>query len=309
MPEPKEPLDPTGAGRFRERLSAADRSLELLPWRRAHELTRCFLYWVPTNSFPVPADQREWLLRFFGALSESLTTKLGLREEIFFRLKEFYELRNSFLNHQREFMPMCGLGRRPGAKLPDAPTEEEIKAMSKAMMESFQLPDGMQFMPDYCYWFSKKSAKKQRELFLGHAALTIVFLKPDPKAAPPQLPPQLAFLKNRPELKQFDFQAALASGAALQDSFLAKSKELFGVGLEEEPQFKGLPFILPLLSTADFFGQPAEESEKWFQLFDVYINESPVDKGILMAFKADVEEQLIDLLNEMKKEGLEYPER
>jgi len=291
-----------------ERLTPLDRSSELLPWRRADELTRCFLYWLPVSSFPATVAERVWLLQFFDRLSGLLTGGMGLREEIFFQFKELYELRNPFVAHQQEFMPICGLSRRPGAPLPTPPSFEEIAAMGKGILATWQAPDVKKFMPDYCYWFARKSAKKQRDLFLGHAALTITFLKPSSTGGAPQLPPQISsFLKNRPELKQLDVEGALASAGALRDGFLAKSKELFGTGLEDEPVYKGLLFILPLLTTADFFAQPAEEADKWFQLFDVYINESPADKGILLASKMDFEDRLIGLLNDMREEGLEYP--
>jgi len=290
------------------RLTPIDRERERLPWRRAGELTRCFLYWIPVNSFPAPVGQRGWLLEFFQRLSSSLKDSQGMREEVFFQFKSFYDLRKPFLNHQQEFYPLIGLSRRPNTALPEPPSFEEINAMGRKILETGQVPDATQYMPDYCYWFAKKMATKQRELFLGHAALTIIFLKPDPNADAPELPPQLQFLKKRPELAQAGFEGMLATACALQDSFLAKSKFLFGAGLEDEPQFKGLMYILPLLQASDFFSQPDEEAKKWFQLFDVYVNESPADKGILMAFKEDFEEQLVGILKKMKDEGLVYPE-
>jgi hypothetical protein len=92
------------------------------------------------------------------------------------------------------------------------------------------------------------------------------------------------------------------------DGFQEKSKSLLGVGLQDDPQFKGLRFVLPLLKASDFFSESEQEVEKWFQLFDVYVNESPPDKGILLASKLDLEDSLIDLLKTLKEEGLEYPE-
>lgn len=271
-------------------------------------MTRCFLYWIPVTSFPAPIEQRAWLLNFFERLSGFLKDSEGLREEVFFQFKEFFDLRNQFLNHQVEFHPMIGLSRRPGAPLPDFPSEEEVAEISREVLRTMKAPDATKYMPDYCYWFIRKLATKQRELFLGHAALTILFLKPDPNAPSTKLPPPLQFLNKRPDFAKVDFEGMLATGCALQDPFLAKSKALFGAGLEDEPQFKGLLYILPLLQTSDFFSQPEEEAKKWFELFDVYINESPADKGILMAFKSDHEEQLVEILTKMKEEGLVYRE-
>jgi hypothetical protein len=71
---------------------------------------------------------------------------------------------------------------------------------------------------------------------------------------------------------------------------------------------KGIPFIFPVLDSADFFSQPPEVIEKCFQLFEVYIRESPADKGILLAFTGDLEEKLIELVRVMKDQKLIYPE-
>jgi hypothetical protein len=290
------------------RLTPIDRQRELLPWRRAGDLTRCFLYWIPVNSFPAPVEQRAWLLHFFERLSCFLKDSEGLREEVFFQFKAFNQLRNPFLNHQREFYPMIGLSRRPGAPGPKPASEEEISAMGREMLKTMKPPDVTKYIADYCYWFVKKAARKQRELFLGHAALTMLFLKPDPKTASVRLPPQFQFLKERPDTKDFDLEGMIKTAVSLQDGFLSKSKQLFGAGLEDDPQFKGLLYVVPLLQTSDFFSQPEEEAKKWFELFDVYINESPPDKGILMAFKNDFEEQLVETLAKMKEEGLVYKE-
>jgi hypothetical protein len=59
----------------------------------------------------------------------------------------------------------------------------------------------------------------------------------------------------------------------------------------------------------DFLDQPEEEAGKWFELFDIYVNESPADRGILLASRFDWEDDLIALLQQMKDEGLEYPRR
>jgi hypothetical protein len=293
----------------RKRLTSTDRSQELLPWQRALELEHCFLYWLPVNSFPAPIGQRKWLLQFFGRWSALLTTKMGLREELFFQFKAVEAVKNAFYSHQREFFPVLGLSRRPGDTLPDPPSAEEIRSMSKATLDTGKPADVNPYMPDYCFWFAKKAASQQREFFLGYGALTNVFLKPDPKAAPPQLAPQFAFLKKREDLKQFDLDGALATAGAMKDGFLPKSKELFGAGLEQEPRYEGLLFILPLLTSADFFSQPVTEIDKLFQLTDVYINESPADGGVLLAFREEWEEELIEVLQKMRDEGLDFPER
>jgi len=291
----------------RNRLTPTDRGKELLPLRRARGLDCCKLYWFPVSSSPAPSLQRAWLLQFLDRWSARMTTQAGLREELFLQFKAVDSLKNAFLNRQQDFFPVLGLGRRPGAGLPQPPSTEEIRSMSKQVLDQGKPADVNSYMPDYCYWFAKKAARQQREVFAGCGALTIVFLEPDAAAGPPKLPAEIGFLKDWPELRKFDLDAALATASAMQDSFLPKSKELFGAGLENEPCFKGLLFIVPLLTSGDFFTQPAEV-ERLFQFADVYINESPADYGVLLAFQKDFEEDLITILREMRSEGLEYPQ-
>ena len=62
-----------------------------------------------------------------------------------------------------------------------------------------------------------------------------------------------------------------------------------------------------MLSSEDFFSASPEAIEAWFTLFQVYWRESPEDRGILLASKLDLEQDLEELLQAMRDEGLEYP--
>jgi hypothetical protein len=152
----------------------------------------------------------------------------------------------------------------------------------------------------------EKSEKQQRELFFGKGGLSIIFLKPDPNTQAPPAPISAVQEEKLPMLRHVN--KSIAQAYSLKDTFLPKSKEFFGVGLADEPQMKGIPFVLPLLDSSDFFSQPSEVIAQCFQLFDVYLRESPSDRGILLATKPDFEQLLIDLTKQMKDEGKEYPE-
>jgi hypothetical protein len=295
-----------------DRLTPIIRSEDLRPWRRAHQLTRCFLYWIPVSSFPIPGSQRSWLMEFLTRWTQ-LMKDLGLRPEVFLQYKTVYpDLMKPLLNNMMELIPVMGLGRKPGAALPAFPSEKEVQQQTKDMFNALlhekpvELPDAKEYMPDYSYWFVNKSEIKQRELFLGYGGLSITFLKPDPNTAAPPLPVTPALRKKLPMLDELEKNFAQAN--ALKDAFLARSKEFFGAGLEDEPQMKGIPFVLPLFDSSDFFSQPPEVIEKCFELFAAYVRESPTDKGILLAVKEDIEEHLIILLKGMRDEKLEYPE-
>src|SRR5262249_45321750 len=145
----------------------------------------------------------------------------------------------------------------------------------------------------------------------GHGGMTIVYFEPDPRTQAPKLffsDKVRAHPMLQPLFQQFDLDRMQDRNYALLDGFLAKSKNLFGVGLEEDAQFKGLLFVIPRLRTRDFFDQP-RESEKCLELFSIYVNESPEDMGILVASTTDLDDHFIDLVKKMRSEGLEYPER
>jgi hypothetical protein len=306
---------PFRAANQRQRLTPIDRSSELLPWRRARELTRCCLYWMPVSGFPVPSAQRSWLLEFLKRWLKLTTERLELRHEQFLQYKTVYpDLMKPLLNNMMDLVPILGLGRKPGAPLPPFPSQNDIEGTTKEMFESLKrgdavpLPDVRKHMPDYTYWFLDKSDEQQRAMFFGHGGLTIACLKPDPKTAPPPLLISPAQRAKLPMFKGVDMDRMWARANSLGDAFLAKSKQLFGDGLQDEPQAKGIPFILPLLDAADFFSQPESVVANCFELFDVYIRESPTDKGVLMALREDSDETLITLLHDMKQDRLTYPE-
>jgi len=287
------------------RLTPVDRSLELAPWQRARELTRCFLYWMPVNGFPIPLTQRAWLLTFLERLASTISLEFGLRREIFLQYKAVSGMTGTFLKTSQEFMPLMGLSRRPEAALGGPPSAAELKLMVKSGKE-FNFKD---LAPDYCYWFlKKKSGGKQLATFWGHGGVSMMFTKPDPATAPPPLPFSAAFRQKSKVFQMVDVDGALEGSFALKDGFQAQSKQLFGAGLEDNPQYPGIPFILPLLQASDFFGQPEPESAKWFQLFDLYVRESPEDTGVLLASKTDFDDPLIQLLEKMRADGFTYPE-
>lgn len=274
------------------------------PWRRAKQMTQCWLYWAPVHSFPVSLEQRQWFLKFFDRLITALGQQ-GLGPEIFLQLKTIQPaLNDAFHGSALDFLPIAGLGRRPAGVLPTKLTADDVKAMQDGK-KKFEMDE---YLGDYCYWFLNKVERKQRELFFGHGGMTIIFVKPDKKTQPPAFRIPTA-ISSHPFFQQVDLSKMMTCSASMTDGFTVKSKELFGKGLESLPQYRGLLFVLPLLASKDFFAQSAEEVSKWFELCDVYVNESPADNGILMAAKNDIEELVTEIVEKLRDEGMEYPER
>lgn len=286
----------------RRRLSETD---ELRPWVRAELLEDCFLYWLPVSSFPMRHEEKAWLSEFLQRLSTRLQAHHALRPEVFLQYKSVNrELLPVFVKYRQQCTMLIGLGRKPGARLPPLPTEEQIRELARQSGPA----DTSGWIGDYSYWFVVKQAERQRELFLGNGGMTTIFLPPDPATTPPKLPITPALRKAHPVFQVFDVEARVRASYSMTDRFLKQSKTLFGAGLEEEPQFPGLMFILPLLDSAHFFSADEATRSSWFQLFNLYVNESAADKGVILASRLNYETDLERVLASMREDNLQYPE-
>jgi hypothetical protein len=287
----------------RARLEPHDKTALLRPFSRAKRLTDVVLYWLPVSGYPLPSRERLWLLAFFRQLKSVLTSR-QLRLETFLQFKMVYpDLQNLFLSKSQEYQPMTGLQLAPGARLPQAPDmkqiEDEIKKGGSV--------DVKQWMADYCYWFVAKKDEPQLQDFFGCGGMTLLFIKPDPATQPPNLKiPKI--MRTHPAFKGPESESARAIAYSLQDRFLKQSKEVFGEAIRDDSAYKGIPFILPLLKSPDFFRATPEQRARWFEVFDVYCTESKEDKGILLALKDTAfDDPLIAILKQLADEGMKYP--
>src|SRR5262249_12481084 len=161
----------------------------------------------------------------------------------------------AFVANAKRFSPFPGWIHRPGTRLRQMPSREEVEEIV-ASGKKFDA-DGL--TPEYCYWFLKKVGKEQREILGGLGGMITLLLKPDPNTVPPKLAFPEGLLKSFGSLLPIkELDGLLESAAAMKDGFLAKSKQVFGKELANQPQFKAIPFVLPLLSAADFFTHAAE---------------------------------------------------
>lgn len=287
----------------RARLEPHDKTALLRPFSRAKRLPDVALYWLPVSGYAIPSRERLWLLAFFRHLKSALVQK-QLRLETFLQFKTVYpDLQNRFLSKSQEYQPMTGLLLSPGTKLPDAP---DIKQIEDEVKKGGAV-DVKQWMPDYCYWFIVKKDEPQLQDFFGSGGMTLLFLKPDPNTKPPDLKvPKI--MRTHPAFKDVDLESTRAVAYSLQDKFLKQSKEVFGELVRDDSSYKGIPFILPLLKSPDFFRATAEQRARWFEVFDVYCAESKEDKGILLAFKdTQFDDSLIAILQRLRDEDMVYP--
>jgi len=260
---------------------------------------------MPVSSFPIPGLERLWLLEFIRRLGELVREDYGLSPQVFLQiavLEPSGSLKKEFLNAASDLRPVLGLSRRPETSLPSLPAAQDIKDLQEGR-KKFNFSD---YASGYSYWLRTNAFTRGLDGFWGQSGMTLVFMKPDPKGQPPdvKLPKKV---QEHPMFKQINLPEATAAAFALLAEFPKKSKEVFGLGLEDDPQFKGLIYILPELTTADFFSHSQEQISQWFRLFDLYIRESPEDRGILMASTKNFETDWVQLLRDMRNAGLKYP--
>ncbi|HEY2041005.1 MAG TPA: hypothetical protein VGG95_15140 [Edaphobacter sp.] len=243
--------------------------------------------------------------RFFDELHAVLAKDNKLRQESFLQMKltaPMGPVKEMLHKHQTRLMPMMGLGRKPHAKLPPIPTEEDLEPIIKGKARF----DFNEHVADYMFWFLERDERWKRELFLGYGGYTMIYLPPDPATTPPPIP-DYPVIREMPAFKQFNTDSLWEATFRLGDSFREKSKKVFGKGLEDEASFEGLTFIIPYWKAKDCLNAPQEEQEEWFTVFDVLIAESPEDRGILMISKEDLDAVLIDILEKMRSNGEIHP--
>jgi hypothetical protein len=277
---------------------------QLEPFLRAPQSTGCELYWISVSAWPAPVTQRTWLIDFFQRLNKFLAQEHSLRGEFFLQQQTVPQVEKQFRKLAVDLLPKLGLARKPNAPMPPPPSMDQLKGAVRG--EAFEVSD---HLPDYCYWFHHPDLPSLLGEFFGLGGSAMFYLKPDPATKTPEIPLANELRQLFPQMRWDRLEMMMQAGSAVKDGFLAASKKLFGEGLEEEPEYAGLSYIVPLLRTGDFFNQPETERQKWFQLFDLFWRESPADKGIYIASKLPLEEPLSDILKAMKEEGKLYPER
>jgi hypothetical protein len=316
----------------------------LSPWRWAESLESCWLFWLPVNSGTVPEFQKEWLLEFFSRFASRVKTLSDLDEQHFMQMKTIDAnpgLRQAFLNGIMKESPLTGLSNSPGQTAvpsPAIPTMKEAQAFANKQRE-FKPQD---YMPEQACWFVTRNGGQLKQKYLGYGGMTVLFVKPDMNkaAGPPpasmngpliipkvfrndkSLKPLLegfdpkepakipSFLREHPGMKQvfsvFDVEGVKARPATMLSPFRDKSKEIFGEGMDHDLKFEAQPFILPRLTSSHFFSHTSEQVRRWFELFDVYLAESPSDEGIIMACKDNLTSLVADLTDEMRSDGYHY---
>lgn len=266
----------------------------ILPWRRAEQLTHMHLYWMPVRSFPFPAQPRSWIARFILSLEAELAG--AIEPEFFLRgFTAHKQLLDTFTANSRKHIPVMGLCRQPGEPIKDAPTLEQLKPVQTGE-KPMDLAD---WISEYSYWMVARRLPEQLNLFFGYGGGMILFRDVDPQMAPPPMPRITAF-EETPGMGPDDIQGYMGALYAFRAKFLGLSKEVFGKGLEEHPQYPTLPFIIPAFNSGLYFQTPPDAVAEWFRVFPVQLSESIEDLGLVLASKENLDaalEKLVDAAN------------
>jgi hypothetical protein len=276
----------------------------IYPLHRSSQLETCALYWIPVERTPPSWRERQWLMAFFDQLHE-LMVKKELRQESFLQMKlaaPLGEVKDTLHRHQMKLIPIMGLSRRPGAPMPPIPTEEDLGPIIEGK-KKFLFDE---HVPDYSLWFLTRDERWRRDLFLGYGGYTMIYLKVDPASAPPKFP-DYPGLRSMDVFKAFDVDAIIETTLLLEGQLGPKSRAVFGKGLEEDPGFESVSFVMPLMRARDFLDAKPEDIEEWFTVFDVYIHESPEDGGILIGSKENLDETIMEALDQVRQLQIFHP--
>lgn len=282
------------------------RERTLTPFVRASAITDCSIYWLPVSPFPMLPRQREWILEFHQRLAAHLAQSRKLRQETFLQFKSLYpDLLNTFTARAGDHMPMSGASLTPGETPPELPDFDTIKKQVESAGKNGTPLDVNQWMPDVLHWFLLKKPVEQRELFFGRGGMFTLYLPPDPETVAPVIEVP-RFVKTHPAYSD-SMQGEINAAYSMRDRFLKQSKEMFGEPFRADASYKGLMFVLPLFTSASLVQATPEQREHWFQVFDGYLIESRVDRGLVLALKEPAfDDELITLVEQMEAEGHVY---
>ncbi|WP_446743876.1 hypothetical protein [Silvibacterium acidisoli] len=312
----------------------------LLPLRQASALQSFSLFWMPARFDPMPDAQREWLILFLQRFEQGLSS-LKLEKLHFLHsrvLRKNEELQKTFHKKLHRYGPIPGPSRSLNQAAPVKLTPEVMKRFAFNRKN----PSIEPFMTETAFRLKKDLAGDFTRIFMGYGGATLIFSGSSSEEMLPQTPaPPLqnvtipkflrkysmlqtftedfdpaapgrmpAWLRNHPSMRPLKEELGVNLEADRTskrvDTFGRKSRELFGADLKGSAGYEGLAFVLPRLTTQDFLSRGEDEILKWFEVFDVYIRESPEDEGFVIASKHDLRPVFREALETMREDGYVY---
>jgi hypothetical protein len=138
----------------------------------------------------------------------------------------------------------------------------------------------------------------------AHLVALVEGLDPQNPLKPPP------FIRNHPAMAHFHAtvgpQKEDAQEMMQRVMFGRKTKEIFGDSLKAEHSYAGIPFVLPRFSSTEILNSTVKERASWFELFDVYVRESPEDNGMLLAAKPQLLSGIVQVVKSLRQDGYRY---
>ena len=277
-------------------------STEIKPWRKARQLVHLNLYWLPVRAFPYPSAERDWVFRFIAEFNSQVARLFNLEPEFIIRGSALSGPRQEkFAAVGRKHFPIAGLCRNPDEPIKRTPTLEDLQPVQRNEKE-FRMSD---YTPEYCYWFSARLVADAMRDFGGLGGAYLVFHPPDPGSLPPDMPPIQAFAGD-PHLGPEQLQSYMRVVSALRAAFLPKTKAVFGKGLESDPRFEQIPFVVPRWNAQIYVGARPELVTAWLSVFPIQVVESADDGGLLLASVHPLDDLLVSITASLERDGLVF---
>lgn len=270
----------------------------LLPFRYAESFTGGSLYWLPIDSFPIRAAERQRILPLLTGLVQALEKSLKAPAACFWSQEGMSpvtpKMRDQFFDDLYRLQPAAGYQRRTGQVIQMLDGDELVREV-QALTGPLDVAKYQHFLS---FWCTAVEVEYFVENYFGYSFATVMLLANSPAAPPPVKLP--AFLLKHPGFKPLvddtPPEALAKKMAAAGHPFGKMSRELFGEGFARPSYVKAMPFIVPDLVASDFFSQGRKLTDALFALTPVYIRESKVDQGVLIASREPLHELLIELL-------------
>jgi hypothetical protein len=273
------------------------------PFRKAESLVGSSLFWLPVSGFPMRQPEKAWVIEFDRQFTLAMKEKLKFRQENFINFDFIYpDLMTPFLKHASEFNPVPGMLVQPSQEVFRAPTEKEIQDI----IASGDASKVRNATKNIVYWLPKNKGAKQLTIFGGYGALMSIWLPPCPKTKPPdfRIPPKI--LEN-PNFKPLNIPGEIELTFALADSFLPNSLKVFAPDIKDNPQYSGMAFAIPLITSRDILTTPGDVRELWLSLMGAYLAESRDDQGLLLWGRPDIDPLVKQILEGMLEQEIIYP--
>ncbi|HKX30026.1 MAG TPA: hypothetical protein VJ302_20220 [Blastocatellia bacterium] len=236
--------------------------------RAMAEVESVYLYQISLSSTPLSAPDMIRLKEFLGRLIAVIAERFQIEPEYFVQTRRIIteEWRALLTQHASFWSLQTGVGMRPNRPAAGLPKPEDL--MKNVMAGGSGGPSAEL---DLVYHLGRDRHFERFypglkwpssiDVYLGSGGVA-AFLMPD--------------------------------GA----EFLERARRLYLPGLDAA--LKNLDFFLPLIGLEDFERATAEQTETWFNLFDVYIAETPADHGILIASRYNLDDLLANFQSEVE---------